>query len=133
MDAIGEFHHIGVACRDLDAEEARFASLGYVREGQDFVDPIQGVRGRFMVGGGPRMELLVGLGDDSVLSSWLRTGQKMYHVAYLVPDIEAGIRRLEAQRARVSVPPVPSVAFAGRRICFLMLPNLLLVELIEAS
>jgi len=31
------------------------------------------------------------------------------------------------------VAPVPAVAFGGRKIAFLMLPNRLLIELIEAE
>lgn len=133
LSSIGQFHHVGVACRDLDAEQAKFALLGYVREGEDFSDPVQGVSGRFLVGGGPRVELLVGISDTSVLTPWLRTGQKMYHLAYLVRDMASAIRRLESQRAKIAVAPVPAAAFAGRKIAFLLLPNLLLIELIEAA
>src|SRR5690242_6335231 len=39
------FHHVGVACSTLDAEEKVFTALGYVREHPDFVDPVQGVHG----------------------------------------------------------------------------------------
>lgn len=125
------FHHVGVACRDLDFEEAKFALLGYRREGSDFEDPIQGVRGRFLVGGGPRMELLVATGPGGVLAPWLRSGQKMYHLAYEVDDIEAACDAFAKVGAKTTVKPVSAVAFEGRRISFLMLPNLLLIELIE--
>ncbi len=125
------FHHVGVACRDLDLEEARFALLGYRREGPDFEDSIQGVRGRFLVGGGPRMELLVSTGPGGVLAPWLKTGQKMYHLAYEVADIGLAGAALAKSGAKTVVAPVPAVAFGGCRISFLMLPNMLLVELIE--
>lgn len=127
------FHHVGVACRDLDLEASRFALLGYRREGPDFEDPIQGVRGRFLIGGGPRMELLVSTGPGGVLAPWLKTGQKMYHLAYEVSDIVSACAALAGAGAKTVVPPVPAVAFGGRRISFLMLPNMLLVELIEAG
>ena len=52
------FHHVGFACTDLDAEERVFACFGYTPEGQDFQDPVQGIRGRFLASGGPRLELL---------------------------------------------------------------------------
>jgi hypothetical protein len=54
LDSSGlAFHHIGVACRNFDSEEQKFAMLGYRREGQDFHDPQQGIHGRFLIGAGP--------------------------------------------------------------------------------
>ena len=44
------FHHIGVACKDLQVETEKLNILGYEREGDDFIDPIQGVKGRFLSG-----------------------------------------------------------------------------------
>jgi len=124
------FHHIGVACRDLESETRRFAALGYQQEGPDFTDPIQGVSGRFLIGGGPRLELLVPLSTEGCLAPWLKTGAKLYHLAYIVPDLDLEVTRLRGQGAKTVVPPVPAVAFEGRRITFLMLPNMMLVELI---
>ena len=125
------FHHIGVACRDLDSEARRFAALGYTQEGPDFTDPIQGVSGRFLIGGGPRLELLIPLSTEGVLAPWLKTGAKLYHLAYLVPDFDAEILRLRGRGAKTVVAPVPAVAFGGRRITFMMLPNMMLVELVD--
>jgi len=62
---------------------------------------------------------------------WLRKGVKMYHQAYEVNSMNAAIAELSSRRAVVVSSPKPSVAFGGRRIAFLMLPNFLLVELIE--
>ena len=127
------FHHIGVACRDLDSETSRFAALGYEQEGTDFTDPIQGESGRFLVGGGPRLELLVPLSTEGCLAPWLKTGAKLYHLAYMTPDFDGEILRLRGQGAKTVVQPVPAVAFGGRRITFLMLPNMMLVELISET
>ena len=126
------FHHVGVACRDLDTEERVFTALGYRREGADFVDPVQGVVGRFLTGGGPRLELLRGEREDGVLSPWLRKGAKLYHLAYEADDIASASAALGAVGAKAVVEPVSAVAFGGRAIAFFMLPNLLLVELISA-
>jgi methylmalonyl-CoA/ethylmalonyl-CoA epimerase len=126
------FHHIGVACRNLDAECKLLSVLGYNIEGEDFYDPIQGVAGRFMAGGGPRLELLTSLEQQGVLTPWLRSNVKLYHLGYELEDLEAGIAELRQQGAKMVVPPVGAVAFRQRRISFLMLPNLLLVELIAA-
>jgi methylmalonyl-CoA/ethylmalonyl-CoA epimerase len=127
------FHHLGVACRDLDAEAGTYESIGYVREGADFEDPRQGIRGRFITGPGPRLELLVGLPGSSVLEPWLQKGVRYYHQAFLVADLRAELDRVLQQRGvKLVVEPVPAVAFDGREIAFVMLRNLTLVELIQA-
>jgi methylmalonyl-CoA/ethylmalonyl-CoA epimerase len=125
------FHHIGVACRDLDAEEGLFAALGYVRERDEVIDELQGVRARFMVGGGPRVELLSNLGDRGALSDYLRKGVKFYHVAYEVDDLDRATAQLAAAGGKRIVEPLPGIAFGMRPLCFVMLPNLVLIELIS--
>jgi len=125
------FHHLGLACRDLDVEEQTWTRLGYHRERADFEDPRQQIRGRFLVGPGPRLELLVGTPGSTVLDPWLARGIKIYHQAFEVPDIRNAIASLRAAGARVVVEPVPAVAFDGREISFLLLPNGLLVEVIQ--
>jgi catechol 2,3-dioxygenase-like lactoylglutathione lyase family enzyme len=126
------FHHVGVACRDLDREAAAFAGLGYRPEGADFEDPIQGIRGRFLTGTGPRIELVTPLGDEpGVLTNMLEKGHKMYHLAFTTGDMERSLAEAAAQRGKLVVGPVPAVAFGGRRIAFLFLKNMLLLELIE--
>ena len=127
-----EFHHVGVACAAIAAEEKFFASLGYRREGLAFEDRIQGVRGVFMAGQSPRLELLEALpsGSPGVLAPWLAQGVKLYHLAYFAPRLAPAIDSMRAQRAKLVVAPVPAVAFGGREIAFLMLPNRMLIELI---
>jgi methylmalonyl-CoA/ethylmalonyl-CoA epimerase len=125
------FHHLGLACRDLDVEQRAWTPLGYRRESPDFEDPRQQIRGRFLVGPGPRLELLVGTPGSTVLDPWLGRGIKIYHQAFEVPDIRGAIASLLAARARVVVEPVPAVAFDGREISFLLLPNGSLIEVIQ--
>ena len=122
-----------VACADIEAEAARLAPLGYVMEAEAFVDPRQGVRGVFLAGQAPRLELLEPLPgrEDGVLAPWLAASIKLYHLAYETPDLAGKIAQLRASRAKVVVEPVPAVAFGGRHIAFLLLPNRLLIELIE--
>jgi methylmalonyl-CoA/ethylmalonyl-CoA epimerase len=126
------FHHVGIACRDLNEETAKLRWLGYVQEGSDFEDPVQGIRGRFLSAQTPRLELLVSSRDPGVLDPWLNGGVKMYHLAYLTQELEQSIEALRKQRAKLVVSPIPAVAFGGRRIAFLMLANRMLVELISA-
>jgi methylmalonyl-CoA/ethylmalonyl-CoA epimerase len=127
------FHHLGVACRSLDTEAAAWTALGYVAEGPDFTDPIQQVSGRFLVGQGPRLELLVAAGPDSPIPAMLARGVKIYHQAYETPDFDGVLAALRARRWKVTVGPVPAIAFGGRRIAFLMNASMNLVEIIEAA
>jgi len=119
----------------MAAEAAQFAALGYVAEGEAFEDPIQGVRGLFMAGQSPRVELLepIGTGSGGVLAPWLAKGIKLYHLAYFVPELGVAIDAMRARRGKLVVAPVPAVAFGGRRIAFVMLPNRMLIELISSE
>lgn len=132
------FHHIGVACRPdalaQGAEREKLDLLGYCPEGEEWTDDRLGMRGQFMVAGhagAPRLELVAPYGSQSPVTSWLERGIKLYHLAFLATDLSAEIERMRKHRAKLMLPPTPAVAFGGRHVAFVMLPNLLLVEVIE--
>jgi methylmalonyl-CoA/ethylmalonyl-CoA epimerase len=129
------FHHVGVACTNVATEASHFATLGYVAEGEAFEDPIQGVRGMFMAGQSPRVELLEPLvsASSGVLAPWLANGIKLYHLAYFVRQLGPAIDTMRTRRGKLVVAPVPAVAFGGRDIAFVMLPNRMLIELISSE
>lgn len=127
------FHHIGIACHSLDADERAFSALGYAPEGSDVVDTIQGVRARFLTGPGPRIELVANLAEPGVLSGWLKKGAKIYHLAYEVSDLDESLGTLACFQAKELGEPVPGIAFGMRRLCFCLLANLVLIELIERA
>lgn len=126
-----KFHHIGFACNSIDKEIPIWDSLGYKQEGFQFNDPLQGVNGLFMVGNGPRIELLEPMVGSDTLTPFLNSNIKMYHKAFEATQIEEKIDILKSQRARIISQLKPAVAFGGRRVAFLMLPNRLIIELIE--
>lgn len=126
------FHHVGLACRDIEVERTAHRLVGYIDEGPVFVDPRQRIRGCFMVQGGMRIELLQPEGEGSPLQSHLARGVKMYHQAFETDGIEASIDELRRAGSALVVPPTPAVAFGGRPIAFLMLRTMMLVELIQA-
>jgi methylmalonyl-CoA/ethylmalonyl-CoA epimerase len=127
-----DFHHVGYATTSLDRERNFFACLGYCQEGQSFSDPLQGVAGCFLTGPGPRIELLENLPGGEMLTPWLNAGIKIYHFAYQVDDLDGALQWARTQRARVTVAPVPAVAFSGRHISFVMFRNGLMLEFIES-
>ena len=125
------FHHIGYATRSLVREREFFKQIGYVQPDVDFSDPEQGVLGCFLEGPGPRLELLENLPGSGTLTPWLNTGIRMYHLAYQVEDLDKAIVWARSQRGRMTVAPVPAVAFEGRRICFFAFREGPMLEFIE--
>lgn len=126
-----EFHHIGYATASIAREQSMFMFLGYRIEGEVFADERQGVAGCFMVGPGPRIELLENLPGANTLTPWLNGGARMYHLAYWVDRLDEALEWAGSQRARVVVQPVPAPAFGGRRIAFVMFRNGLMLEFIQ--
>lgn len=131
--AVGDmtFHHVGVATKSIEKELPVYLLMGYEKEGEAFEDPAQGIRGLFITAKDqPRLELLENLPDSHTLDKPLANGQKFYHTAYYVNDIEAALEMFQKNRAKVISPLKESVYF-GKRICFLMLPNMQMIELLE--
>jgi methylmalonyl-CoA/ethylmalonyl-CoA epimerase len=127
----GTFHHIGLACRNIDSEMPGLRQLGYTAEGDAVEDPLQQVRVQFFTGGGPRIELVVPTTADSPVSGLIKRGTRLYHLAYVVPDLDAAVAELERERFRCVSLPAPAVAFGMRRIVFLLSDTGMLIELIE--
>jgi methylmalonyl-CoA/ethylmalonyl-CoA epimerase len=123
------FHHLGIATDSLERDLHAYRALGYRSEGAIVVEERQGVRGQFLVGGGPRLELLEALPGSETLTPFLSRGIKCYHHAYEVESLEDSLAALRAVGAKQLAPPVDAVAF-NRREVFLMLPNRWIVELI---
>lgn len=126
-----EFHHVGYATASIERERALFEALGYVLEGEVFEDPVQGIKGCFLTGAGPRLELLENLPGASTLTPWIGAGIKMYHFAYWVDNIDAAIEWARGNRGKVTVSPVGAIAFGGRRISFVIFRNGFMLEFIE--
>lgn len=131
--AIGdfEFHHIGVASREIEKDFSVFSFLGYTRSSDIFEDATQGIRGLFLEAKGqPRLELLSDLDGRETVAPMLSAGNKMYHFAYLVSDIEKALNVFIKAKAKV-ISPLKQSTYFGKRICFLLLPNLYMIELVE--
>ncbi len=126
------FHHLGVACENIAAETEIWTSFGYRVEAAPFIDEAQGIRGLFMVGDGPRIELLEATGQSSTLGPWIKRHVKFYHMGYLVSSFDGAIETLLGAGATVARSPMMSVFFEAR-IAFLMMPNMALIELIDAD
>ena len=101
-----KLHHIGVATKNIEKEFEVFKKLGYKQSSEVFIDEIQGIRGMF-----------------------IEKRTKFYHFAYETVDIERSVSRLLVEGGVVVKPMVAAVYF--KRVCFVMMKNMMLVELVE--
>lgn len=127
-----EFHHIGVATRDIEVTGARYQALGYV-QGPTIHDPLQNIRISFLTHPQmPMVELLSPCDDKSPVVRILDScGTTPYHTCYQTPDLEASIKEFKRERYVVVVKPKVACAIEGRRVAFLFHPEMGLVELVE--
>ena len=126
-------HHIGVATRNIEVEFAVFEQLGYSKASDVFIDPTQKIKGMFITAQGqPTLELLENIDATGPLDTCLKNGVKFYHFSYEVADIEAALADvLCIKRAKLIVPVTPATYFSN--VCFVMLPNMMLIELVTCS
>ena len=126
-----KFHHIGIACNNVEQEFQAFKFLSYTREGAMFEDQEQGIKGQFIIAEGlPRLELLENLEGCHTLDPWLKKNIKAYHFAFTTPDIEKLVTVMLYNRAKV-ISPLKISTYFRKRICFLMLQNYFVIELVE--
>lgn len=128
------FHHLGIATASMAEELQFYAMLGYTPSTPIFTDEAQGIRGQFIchqhthTTSAPMLELLENLHGSGPLDACLQKGVKIYHMAYASTDIEEDAKNLAAQGAKVIQPVRTAVFFA--KVCFLMLRNRQLIELV---
>lgn len=132
MDKTLTFHHVGIACRDIDKTKSFYLSMGYVAS-PVIDDPLQHVSVCFLdKDDAPRLELLAPLDEQSPVARTLKTvGVSPYHMCYEVRDIEAAIASLRAQRFLLVNGPVPACAMDNHRVAFLFHKDSGLIELVE--
>lgn len=126
------FHHVGIACRDIEASKRFYTGLGY-SAGATVEDPIQRVKVCFLDKAGmPRLELLAPVDDKSPVNRTLATsGVTPYHICYEVSDIEACLSELKGRRFVCVSKPVAACAMGNKRVSFLYHKDVGLVELVE--
>ena len=134
MDLQLSFHHIGIACRDIEKTKAFYLELGYTAT-STVDDPLQHVRVVFLdKPGEPRLELLEPIGNQSpVLRTLSAVGVSPYHMCYEVSDMDETIVTLREHRFLLVNGPVPACAMNNCRVAFLFNKNTGLIELVEAK
>jgi methylmalonyl-CoA/ethylmalonyl-CoA epimerase len=131
----GTFHHIGFVVASIHTSVQGFLdSLQAEWDGIIFHDPNQSVRVTFLhgkVAASPVIELVEPAGENSPVIPFLKRGGGLHHLCYETDSLENQLALSRAQGELVVKPPLPAVAFGGRRIAWVYTRNKLLLEYLE--
>jgi methylmalonyl-CoA/ethylmalonyl-CoA epimerase len=98
-------------------------------------DPLQDAKVSFLAGVAqefPLVELVEPASEGSPVANFLKRGGGLHHLCYEVESLD---RQLEFSRAiggKIVRPPLPAVAFGGRRIAWVYTKDRLLLEFLDA-
>jgi len=130
-----KLHHFGFVVKSIeDCGWSFAAALGASWDGNIVFDPLQNVRVTFFAGRNitdPLIELVEPGGDDSPVTRFLQRGGGLHHLCYEVNDLEGHLEFCRSVGNAIIRPPVPAVAFGGRRIAWAVTRKRLLVEFLE--
>jgi methylmalonyl-CoA/ethylmalonyl-CoA epimerase len=138
-DELGfKLRHVGVAVPSLaPATETLSALFGYRVISGPFDDPIQKVSVNFLTtsdNDAAEIELIAPLSEDSPITSMLaKSGGGAYHLCFETSDIDQALVHAKNNGCMIVSPPVPAVAFGGRRIAWIYTRSRQLFELVEAE
>jgi methylmalonyl-CoA/ethylmalonyl-CoA epimerase len=132
-----KLHHIGFIVPSIqDSGKSFCLALGVTWDENIVFDPIQKVRVTFLQGNNPSdalIELVEPGGPESPVTRFLeRRGGGLHHLCYEMADLDAHLAFCKAVGTMIIHPPVPAVAFGGRRIAWALTEKNLLVEFLEA-
>lgn len=131
-----KLHHVGFVVSSIqDCAESFAQGLGASWDGKITFDPIQKVRVTFFEGRSatdPLIELVEPGEPESPVSRFLKHGGGLHHLCYEVNDLESHLEFCKSSGTIILRPPVPAVAFDGRRIAWAMTKKKLLLEFLEA-
>ena len=93
-----KIEHIGIAVKDLEEAEKRFARLLQVEPYKRETVASEQVTTSFFQAGDAKIELLASTSPGGVIDKFIeKRGEGIHHIAFATADIEAEIRRLKAE------------------------------------
>ena len=133
-----KLRHVGVAVPSLGpATETLSTLFGYKVVSGPFDDPIQKVSVNFLTTSdkdAAEIELIAPLSEDSPITSMLaKSGGGAYHLCFETSNIDQALIHAKNNGCMIVSPPVPAVAFGGRRIAWIYTKSRQLFELVEAE
>jgi len=130
-----KLHHVGIVVEDIEKGIQRYkAMFGFVPVTEVVDDPVQKVSVVLLSGpdkGSVPLELIAPLTNDSPVSKILQGNMHLYHLCFLVNDIEEALKKFRSNGAIIISGPVPADLFKGKRIAFVYSPDKYVVELLE--
>ena len=118
---IGRLNHVAIVVNDLDSASAKYRdTLGAtVSEATDL--PEHGVTTVFVELPNTKIELLVPLGNDSPIASFLQKKPDggIHHLCYEVENIETAIAKMISEGARVLGDGKAKIGAHGKPVVFL--------------
>lgn len=132
-----KLHHIGFVVSSIKESGQSFAiALGATWDEKIFSDPIQKVRVTFLQGHSrtdPLLELVEPDGPESPVSGFLERAGGLHHLCYELVNLDQHLVSCKSHGITVIRPPVPAVAFGGRRIAWALTKKRLLLEFLERT
>jgi len=127
-----EFHHVGVACFDIEETCSFYEKMGYERS-ETIIDTLQNIKICFLSNDHlPVIELLAPVDEKSPVNRILKSvGVSPYHFCYEVNDIETAIKEMRKEHFMIVSRPIPACAMENKKVCFLYSKVVGLIELVE--
>jgi methylmalonyl-CoA/ethylmalonyl-CoA epimerase len=127
-------HHVGLVVRSIEEVRAFYVDVLQYRERTSVIhDPVQTAFVQFfsIPGSDHYIELVAPDSENSKLREASRKGKPLNHLCYSCENTAHTVSILRESGCFVIQDPVPAVAFDGRSISWLMIPDGLLIELVE--
>ena len=130
-----KLHHVGIVVEDIEKGIQRYkAMFGFVPITEVVDDPVQKVSVVLLSGpetGSVPVELIAPLSDDSPVSKILQGNARLYHLCFLVTEIEEALKNFRSNGAIIISGPVPAELFEGKKIAFVYSLDKYIIELLE--
>jgi methylmalonyl-CoA/ethylmalonyl-CoA epimerase len=127
-------HHVGYAAKMIEPLVQQYVlRFGYEICTDVIHDPLETALVQFLrlPGDQAYLEFFAPDGPDSKLISAARRGGNLNHLCYTAGRLEEAIAELEENGMRLISEPKMAMAFARRRICWLIGDDALRIELVE--
>jgi len=130
---MNKIEHIGIAVKSLEESNELFRKL--LGKAHYKVEEVatEGVNTSFFKVGENKVELLEATREDSAIAKFInKRGEGVHHIAFAVDDIEAEMKRLEAEGFRL-LNDTPKRGADNKLVCFIhpKTANGVLVELCQ--
>ena len=128
------FEHIGVAVSNIKESLSVFNNLFELNDVSEIYEDIfQNIKISFFCFAGVKIELIEPLDGSkkSPVDNIIEKNMSYYHLCFRTGCIEDEISQLVEKGAIVVTEPIPSLAFSNRKIAFLYVEHLGLIELVE--